>query len=95
MVKDVLPNSTILLLSPSIISEKVLNAKIFSFLFDKESVEKSKQLAPIYKNIAIKNNCEFLDLSLFAPPSEVDGLHYEPETHAEIAKQIYAIISKI
>ena len=95
MVKEELPNSTIILVSPSIISDKVLNAKIFSFLFDKNSVEKSKKLAPIYKDIALKNGCKFLDLSLFAPPSEVDGLHYEPETHAEIAKQIYALISDI
>ena len=95
IVKEALPSAKIILMSPSVISEKVLTTPIFSFLFDEDSVEKSKKLAPVYEKIATENGCEFIDLSVFAPPSDIDGLHYTPQTHYEIANKLFAVVSKL
>ena len=94
LVKTTLPNSKLIILSPSIISESVLKAKIFSFLFDKESVNKSKQLGDIYERVAHKMDCDFINLAKIAQPSDIDGLHYEPCTHKIIAEEIYKLISE-
>ena len=94
LVKTTLPDSKLIILSPSIISESVLKAKIFSFLFDKESVNKSKQLGDIYERVAHKMDCDFINLAKIAQPSDIDGLHYEPCTHKIIAEEIYKLISE-
>ena len=95
IVKTNLPSAKIIILSPTPIGKEVLKAKIFSFLFDENSIEKSKHLGEIYNRVANNNQCEFLDLTLIAPVSEIDGLHYEEMGHKNIADAVYKILKNL
>lgn len=81
----------IILISPTIIDFSKINPN-----WDFRNAEiKSKELPKLYKEIAEKNNCEFLDLSKIISPSPKDGLHLEREAHKIIADNLYSIIKKI
>lgn len=95
MVKSKLPNADIIIVSPSVIGEKVLSSRIFSFLFDETSIEKSKQLAQIYEEVASLQGCRFVDWNSFAPVSELDGLHYSEQTHRLIAEKFFELIASL
>ena len=91
MIKESLPNCNIIILSPSHITENILNSN-FRFMFNQTSIEKSKQITPIYEKIAKKYNCKLLDLNKIVTPSEIDGLHYEIEEHKKIAESIITLL---
>lgn len=84
-------NCDIIILSPSYITENILNSN-FRFMFNETSIEKSKQITPIYEKIANEYNCKFLDLNKIVIPSEIDGLHYEVEEHKKIAQSIITLL---
>lgn len=88
------PQAKIILLAPSILTDDVLNGN-FACLFDKTSIEKSRQLPLLYKKIAEKQNIEFFDLNSVAKTSSLDGLHYAPEQHLKIAQAIFTILSEL
>lgn len=90
-IRESLPNCNIIILSPSHITENILNSN-FRFMFNQTSIEKSKQITSIYKKIANKYNCKFLDLNKIVIPSEIDGLHYEVEEHKKIAQSIITLL---
>jgi lysophospholipase L1-like esterase len=50
-----------------------------------EMVEKSKQLAPAYRQLAETFGCDFIDLSLVAQAAPGEGVHLTAEAHAAIA----------
>lgn len=77
----------ILILSPNIIDECILKS-YFSVQFDKNSIEKSKELSKIYYKVAKEKNCDFLDLNKIAKVSKIDGLHYNIEEHKKIADKL-------
>lgn len=82
----------ILVLAPSIIKKDILNS-FFAQMFDETSIEKSKIICNIYKKIAEKQNCLFLDLNQIAQTSDTDGLHYGVEAHKKIAAAVAQIIN--
>lgn len=88
VIKNTVKNAKIILVSQEI-TENVLKSPIFSALFDKSSIEKSKHLAKIYKQIALENNCDFIDLKTIARTSTIDGLHFEPQEQKKIANEIF------
>ena len=90
-IRESLPNCNIIILSPSHITENILNSN-FRFMFNQTSIEKSKQITPIYEKIANEYNCKFLDLNKIVIPSEIDGLHYEVEAHKKIAQSIITLL---
>ena len=90
-IRESLPNCNIIILSPSHITENILNSN-FRFMFNQTSIEKSKQITPIYEKIANEYNCKFLDLNKIVIPSEIDGLHYEIEEHKKIAQNIITML---
>lgn len=92
IIKNNSPNSKIILIPPLEIKPEVLTSKIFSFLFDKNSIEKSKHFSEIYKQAATNYNCEFLDLSSYIRPSMIDGLHFDSSEHKKIADCLYNYI---
>ena len=93
LVRTKLPRAKIILLSPSVITEDILNS-YFAALFDETSIEKSKQLSAIYERAARKENCKLLDLKKIASPSKTDGLHYEKIEHIKIANAIFDLINQ-
>lgn len=94
IVKVKSPQAKILLVAPSILTEDVLNGN-FACLFDRTSIEKSRQLPLLYQKIAEKQNIEFLDLNSVAKTSSLDGLHYAPEQHLKIAQVIFTRLSEL
>ena len=93
LVRTKLPRAKIILLSPSVITEDILNS-YFAAMFDETSIEKSKQLSAIYERAARKENCKLLDLKKIASPSKTDGLHYEKIEHIKIANAIFDLINQ-
>ena len=85
------PNCNIIILSPSHITENILNSN-FRFMFNQTSIEKSKQITSIYKKIANEYNCKFLDLNKIVTTSKIDGLHYDIEEHKKIAQSIITLL---
>lgn len=94
IVKVKSPQAKIILVAPSILTDDVLNGN-FACLFDRTSIEKSRQLPLLYQKIAEKQNIEFLDLNSVAKTSSLDGLHYAPEQHLKIAQAIFTILSEL
>lgn len=94
IVKVKSPQAKILLVAPSILTDDVLNGN-FACLFDRTSIEKSRQLPLFYQKIAEKQNIEFLDLNSVAKTSSLDGLHYAPEQHLKIAQVIFTRLSEL
>lgn len=94
LVQAKCPQAKIILVAPSILTDDVLNGN-FACLFDRTSIEKSRQLPLLYKKIAEKQNIEFLDLNSVAKTSSLDGLHYAPEQHKKIAQVIFTILSEL
>lgn len=94
IVKVKSPQAKIILVAPSILTDDVLNGN-FACLFDRTSIDKSRQLPLLYKKIAEKQNIEFLDLNSVAKTSSLDGLHYAPEQHLKIAQAIFTILSEL
>lgn len=85
------PESNIIILSPSHIKESILKSN-FRFLFDEASVNKSKEITPIYERIACEFGWKFLDLNNLVQTSDIDGLHYNPDAHKKIAENIIKLI---
>lgn len=94
IVRKKCPSAKILLLSPSVLTQDILSS-FFAGMFDEVSIDFSHKLAEIYRKIADENDCRFLDLNLIAKVSKIDGLHYEPEAHEQIAHAVFGKIAEI
>ena len=89
ITKDLSPNAKIILVCPSKLDLAGIKSGVFSFQFDEISVEKSYHLPQIYKSLADKHNCGFVDLNKVTEVSPLDGLHFSPESHKTIAENLY------
>ncbi len=94
IVRTFAPDSAIILIAPPVITKHIMMS-YFSTMFDETSIKKSKELGRIFESVAAENNCEFIDLNKIIVPSELDGLHYTPESHKRIAQAVYDILKNI
>lgn len=95
MIKQIKTSgSTLFVISPPIINKNILNGH-FAYQFDEESVEKSKLLPDLYKEVSKKNDVCFIDINQYVSVSELDGLHYSKESHSVIANTLYDFIKKL
>ncbi len=92
LVKHYSPYSKIIILSPCVIKDNILNS-YFNLFFDEKSIEKSKQIFSVYEKIAKKNKYQLIDLNKFTETSNIDGLHYAPEQHNIICNEIVNCIN--
>lgn len=88
--KNSLP-SKIIIISPPLVDEGVEGMRNYYL----GAEEKSKQLGPLYKKLAQKYNCEFIDAAQIVTPSPKDGLHLEPADHQKLAEAVYSKIKSI
>ncbi len=51
-------------------------------------VEKSRRLAPFYREQAESRGCEFLDAGEIVRSSDGDGLHLDPEMHMKLGRAV-------
>ena len=94
IVNNKCPDAKIIIAAPSCLSIDVLRGS-FSFQFDKISIEFSKKIAEIYKQVANENDCEFVNLNEIAAVSKIDGLHYDEQAHEKIAYALSNIVSAV
>lgn len=66
-------NTRILVVSP--IHVGVSDSGNWFYGFSSKSIEKSKQLARYYKEVSVRQSCEFMDASKYASPGGYDGIH--------------------
>lgn len=81
------PESKVLLMSPIALGDGVWEDG-YDPEFNEESVETSKRLPAIYKQIAAKWNISFLAASEYALPSEIDREHMDEEGHRRLAEAV-------
>ena len=84
----------IIIIPPVILSENILTGN-FSYQFNEISVVKSKTIGSIFKKLAGVYNCEYFDINKIVTPSDIDGLHYDEESHKIIGKNITEFISSL
>lgn len=74
----------IIIIPPVMLNEKVLEG-YFKFQFDKTSIIKSQKVEKIYIKLANDYHCEIFNINKFTNPSDLDGLHYDENSHKIIA----------
>ncbi len=85
IVRSFNSEARLILIPPVVLNENILKGN-FSHQFDEKSIYASVWVQAIYKTVADKNDCEFMDLNKYVEPSVVDGLHFDKESHKLIAK---------
>lgn len=91
-VKAYIPDSRILLMSPIHLGEGVGESG-FDPEFTQHSVQISKNLEAVYKNIAAAQNVEFFAASKVAAPSSTDREHMNEEGHKNLAEAVVKILA--
>ena len=88
------PDIKIILLSPTNITRNILKS-YFALMFDEISIKKSLKMSEIYKRVAQKHNCVFVDLNDIVTVSSIDGLHFTPQGHRIIADKLSHILKDL
>ena len=81
----------IIIIPPVILNEKVLDG-YFKFQFDKTSIIKSRKVEKIYRKLADAYLCEIFNINKITNPSDLDGLHYNENSHKIIANKLTVFI---
>ncbi len=74
----------VLLIAPAPIVK--INSINFNLFFDDNSIIKTNQLANLYRNLAQKKQCQFVDAGSIVKVSHEDGVHIDQNSHNELAK---------
>jgi lysophospholipase L1-like esterase len=91
------PEPKILIISPAPVRSDIEDG-VFGFSFGPLAYKKSCELSKLYRELALKYGCGYLDgASLGLSLNTVDGLHYNREDHAKLgekaAEKIRALLS--
>ena len=81
------PAPKLLIMSPPPLAEK-MGHPWFDVIFDGESVEKSKQLAGLYRSLADFMKCEFFEAGSVISTDGVDGIHWTEQNNADLGKAL-------
>lgn len=88
------PTSKILIISPIHLGECVWKSE-YDPEFSANSIEVSKRLGNVYREVSQKHHTYFLDASEYAIPSTVDYEHLNEENHKQLAEVIYQKVNQI
>ena len=77
----------ILIVVPAAIKSNYMNSP-FVYQLDADSVKKSHDIAPLYKALADRYGCKYLDASESAEVSDIDSEHLTIEGHKALAQMI-------
>ena len=81
----------ILLVSPPRIGKGICQSA-FGADFDEASILQSELFTDYYREVAIENQCMFVNAADIVTPSKEDSLHLMPEEHEKLARAIYEVI---
>lgn len=84
----------IIIIPPVVLSEKVLEG-FFNFQFDQTSIIKSRKIGRIYRQITNAYHCNYFDINKSTKPSDLDGLHYDKNSHKIIADKLTEFIKQM
>ena len=84
----------IIIIPPVVLSEKVLEG-YFNFQFNETSIVKSRKVGRIYRQISNAYHCNYFDINKFTKPSDLDGLHYDKNSHKIIADKLTEFIKQM
>lgn len=82
----------ILLVSPHLIG-KGITTSAFAGHFDETAPERSAGLAPLYRALAEKYGCLYLNAAEYIQASAEDSLHLTPDAHMLLARQVCRILA--
>lgn len=84
-------SSKILIVVPGAIRDN-LDDSIFRNDFDEESIRKSKEIAPLYRDLAERYDCLYLDASDKVDVVDFDCIHLSENGHRQLSELVYEII---
>ncbi|MBO4896676.1 MAG: arylesterase [Clostridia bacterium] len=87
-IEQYVPSKNILLVSPIYLGRDVWKPEKDPE-FDRESIEKSKKLKAVFKDIAKNMGANFLAASDFAAPDDADNEHMDETGHRQLALALY------
>jgi len=85
----------ILVVSPTYIREPKGRLEVFPKFHGEEGVRLSKLFAPVYKEVALRKGCYFLNAADYAEPDEADGVHFTKDSHRRFAEAMFRVIKGI
>lgn len=89
------PAPKVLLIAPAPVKEHIADM-IFGFSYGPLAYEKSLQLGSLYREIAQRYGCGFLDCGeMDFEINELDGLHYSEADHAKLGQAVAAKIREM
>lgn len=84
----------ILLVAPAPVGEDIEKSLLFG-MYDKTSVELSKELGKVYERLASRYGCHFMNAADYAEVSSGDSVHLNEENHGKMAKAMEEKIREI
>jgi lysophospholipase L1-like esterase len=87
-------NPEILIITPARLREEILESFVRQE-FDHSSVRKSQELAKVYYDIARKQDCFYMNASVYAEASTDDGLHLDANNHKKLAEAVAVKVREI
>ena len=91
-VRNYAKDSKILIISPIHLGEKIWECDAE---FSDESVEVSRRIADVYKQICDEENVFFLNAASVEYPSDTDREHMDEEGHKRLAEAVFKIIKEV
>lgn len=89
------PAPKVLLIAPAPVKKEIADM-IYGFSFGPLAYEKSKEFGKLYKNIAERYGCGFIDCGeLDFELNTLDGLHYSRDDHRKLADAVAAKIKEM
>lgn len=64
----------------------------FAYQLNDDSIRKSHEIGPLYKEIAQKHNCKFLDCTNILEVSSIDSEHLTENGHSKLAELLAQLI---
>lgn len=85
----------LLMISPILLRDEVLQRSGMCEAFDENSLELSKDMADVFANVCEKYGIVWMDAAKYAKASLIDAIHMDEENHEKLAKAIYEKIGGI
>lgn len=85
----------LLLVAPIHLHENMATSDFSEMFGTQAGLEKSKALAPFFKQLAEQRGCHFVDAAVAARASSVDALHLDAAGHRQVTELMYTTILNI
>lgn len=82
-----------ILVSPIYIQKPENN--IYMYGFDERAEKESKEFAKMYRGVAERQGCKFVDASLISQPCPEDGVHLNAEGHRRLGEYLANMIKQL